>query len=132
MSTCRLQPSSLLAVVWCALVAIPSGVSTAAEPDASAAPRVYACRIGKPSYCFKYGGSRCQKLNSKGRTPAGVEKNCDAWTAACLDCHAEIPPCLGGVRPAQASPGCLTCTEKWHACMDRIDAAHWPNRRQPR
>lgn len=89
----------------------------------------FGCRIGKPSYCFKYGQMFCLERNS---IEQGREKACEDWTAACLVCHARIPDCLGGTRPPTSSPQCKACEDEWHACMHAIDAVYWPNRRQPR
>lgn len=83
------------------------------------------CRIGKPSYCLKYGGSRCEKANDRGPTA------CAEWQRACLRCHEPIGECLGYTRIDAGSPRCKTCTDNWHACMRAIDAAHWPNRLRP-
>jgi hypothetical protein len=82
------------------------------------------CRIGKPSYCLKYGESRCIKTND---VPDRA-KACARWTAGCLDCHGAIPACFGGRRPPAQSALCTTCDEAWRACMRRIDAQFWPGR----
>lgn len=101
---------------------ILSIITFAAAAPASA--EVYACHIGKTSYCFKYGQGRCEKTNSARDKAAACEK----WTAACLDCHAEIPVCLGHKRPQSDNPLCAVCGSKWSACMKRIDRRYWPNR----
>lgn len=85
---------------------------------------VYRCQIGKPSYCFKYGGNLCQQWNRAPNAAAACEK----WTAACLDCHTAIPDCLGNKRPPSTAPSCKRCEARWLACMKKIDARHWPNR----
>jgi hypothetical protein len=107
-------------------------LNTTAEARAAAKPvdevRVPACRIGKPSYCYKYGGTRCPKLNTLGGTPEKIEANCEAWTGACLACHGEIPDCLGKPRPKAGSTQCTVCHDAWLACMDKNDAKFWPNR----
>ena len=92
----------------------------------AAAEEVYKCHIGKPSYCFKYGGNLCEKWNNVPNAKAACEK----WTAACLDCHATIPECLGHIRPPSSSPQCTRCNKRWLACMNRIDNRYWPNRQQ--
>lgn len=89
-----------------------------------AAAEPISCHIGKPSYCFKYGGSLCESWNTQQDAPSA----CAKWTAACIDCHNEIPECLGHHRPDAESPLCLTCAQSWRACMARIDARYWPNR----
>lgn len=80
------------------------------------------CHIGKPSYCFKYGGSICEKSNSKGKA------YCGAWTSACIDCDSAIAECLGHKRPPADSAQCRRCAVAWNACMKRIDRRFWPNR----
>ena len=91
----------------------------------TAGAEVYKCRIGKPTYCFKYGGNLCEQWNNAPNKPAACEK----WTAACLDCHVAIPQCLGNVRPMSDAPSCKRCSTRWSSCMKTIDALHWPNRR---
>lgn len=86
----------------------------------------FGCRIGKPSYCFKYGQTFCRKDN----VLPDREQACADWTAACLDCHGFIPKCLGGTRPPTASPLCRACESEWRSCMHVIDDAFWPNRRR--
>jgi hypothetical protein len=78
------------------------------------------CHIGKPSYCGKYGGTICEKTNSK--------VACAKWTAACGKCHATIPSCLGNKRPPASSAQCTSCSAKWSACMKTIDKRFWPTR----
>jgi hypothetical protein len=90
-------------------------------PAVSAEP--YRCRIGKPSYCFKYGGVRCARAN-----PKGVD-GCAEWRAACLACHAELPACLDHGQVKAGTPRCTHCEHEWEACMNKADAAHWPNRK---
>ncbi len=80
------------------------------------------CHIGKPSYCFKYGGSICQKSNPKGKA------SCDAWAGACIDCDSAIAECLDHKRPPTDSAQCRSCAAAWSRCMDRIDKRFWPNR----
>lgn len=128
--------SALAALLALVIVAPVS----AAEPAASTSPAAAAspaapstvvpplkCRIGKPSYCFKYGGFRCRKQNSV----PNAEATCAAWTEACLDCHRDIPECFGSVRPLAGSAKCAECEQQWHDCMHRIDAKHWPDRLKP-
>lgn len=86
----------------------------------------YKCHIGKPSYCFKYGGNLCEKWNKVPDTTAA----CMKWTAACVDCHAAIPDCLGNHRPPASSTQCTRCDKRWLACMNKIDRKYWPNRQQ--
>lgn len=88
------------------------------------AEEVYRCHIGKPSYCFKYGGHLCEMWNNAPDKPAA----CAKWTSACLDCHNEIPVCLGNKRPLSNAPSCKRCDTKWLACMAKIDKRFWPNR----
>lgn len=98
---------------------------TATEPAPKYPP--LKCRIGKPSYCFKYGGSRCLEINAvPNRTAA-----CADWTEACLECHRDIPDCFGKVRPLAGSAKCAECEQQWHDCMHRIDAKYWPDRLKP-
>lgn len=85
---------------------------------------VYGCQIGKPSYCFKYGGTLCQQWN----TTTDNKSACEAWTGACLDCHGAISGCLGTQSVPTGSKHCERCTKAWLACMAKIDAAHWKNR----
>jgi hypothetical protein len=108
-----------------ALALLALGTATAAAQTADAT-----CRIGKPSYCYKYGGSLCQTRNSRG-LGSGV---CDSWTSACLECHAEIPACLGAGRPGfhrplRSTSVCSRCDARWTACMAKTDRRFWPNRR---
>jgi len=91
---------------------------------APASGQVYACHIGKTSYCFKYGQGRCDKVNNAPNKAAA----CAKWTSACLDCHAQIPVCLGHKRPQSDNPLCTSCRKTWLACMNRIDRRFWPNR----
>jgi hypothetical protein len=98
-------------------------------PAGNASAEAFRCRIGKPSYCFKYGGTLCEKWNSV----PGAAKACERWTAACLDCHAAIPECLGsGQTVLSGTPRCTRCESRWLACMKKIDAKFWPNRQSPR
>ena len=90
----------------------------------SASAEVYSCHIGKPSYCFNYGGNLCEQWNNAPGKPAA----CAKWTAACLDCLNAIPTCLGNKRPLSTAPQCTSCNTKWLACMKRIDHRFWPNR----
>ena len=45
-------------------------VAFAAHP---ASAEVYSCHIGKPSYCFKYGGNFCEQWNNAPDKPAACE-----------------------------------------------------------
>jgi hypothetical protein len=83
-----------------------------------------ACRIGKPSYCLKYGGSRCTATNAR------IDRKlaCQQWTEGCFDCHRKIPDCLGVERVRADSQQCRDCRETWAACLYASDARHWPNR----
>ena len=87
----------------------------------------FGCRIGKPSYCFKYGGSRCLATNTVPKREAA----CEAWTEACLECHRDIPDCFGKVRPLAGTPACAACDQRWIDCMHRADARYWPERLKP-
>lgn len=100
--------------------------ASGAAPTVQLAPPLK-CRIGKPSYCGKHGGTRCLKKNSQPDT----ETACAAWTDACIECHYQIPECFGSVRPLADSPKCADCEQQWRDCMGRIDARYWPNRRSP-
>jgi len=108
----------------------PPEAAQPASPPAAAAPEQASpplkCRIGKPSYCAKYGGFRCRKKNDL----PNAEAECAAWTQACFECHYQIPECFGHKRPLADSPKCAACEQQWHECMGRIDARHWPNRRK--
>ena len=106
--------------------ALRSALSILLVVAAPAGAEEFKCRIGKPSYCFKYGGNLCEKWN---KVP-GVASACEKWTAACLDCHAAIPTCLDNHRPPASSPQCTRCDKRWLACMDKIDTLYWPNRMQ--
>ena len=92
--------------------------------NTSASAEVYSCRIGKPSYCFKYGGHLCEMWNNAPNKPAA----CAKWTSACVDCHNDIPTCLGHTRPLGNTPQCKRCDAKWLSCMKKIDRRFWPNR----
>jgi hypothetical protein len=98
------------------------GVAVAVSGAAQA--EVYRCRIGKPSYCFKYGGNLCEKWNKRPDAPAACQK----WTQACLTCHEQIPACLGRQSTPSSSPLCNRCSTAWLACMKKIDRRYWPNR----
>lgn len=111
---------------WVAALAMAVAALTAVAGSAGAIE--FGCRIGKPSYCYKYGQMFCLKENDL----PGREQACADWTAACLACHALIPQCLGGARPPHNSPLCRTCGDEWHGCMRAIDAAYWPNRLKPK
>lgn len=102
------------AILMIAAVAMP----------ARASAQTFGCQIGKPSYCFKYGGALCEKWNAR----ADASSACVRWTKACIDCHGKIPDCLGHRRPPSDSPICSTCSAAWRSCMTRIDARYWPNR----
>ena len=84
----------------------------------SASAEVYSCHIGKPSYCFKYGGNLCEQWNNAPGKPAAFAK----WTAACLDCHNAIPTCLGNKRPLSTAPP----MHKLQHQMARLHEAHRP------
>ena len=100
-------------------------LATLAAPHTASA-EVYACHIGKTSYCFKYGGTRCEQTNTAPNKAAACQK----WTSACIDCHNEIPACLGHKRPPSDSPTCTKCNKKWLSCMSKIDRRYWPNRQK--
>lgn len=104
----------------------PAPPAAAAAPAAEYVSPPLKCRIGKPSYCAKYGGFRCRKKNDL----PNAEAECAAWTEACFECHYQIPECFGHKRPLADSPICAACDQQWHECMGRIDAKHWPNRRK--
>ena len=75
------------------------------------------CFIGKPSYCFKYGGTRCEENTTVPNKTAA----CSEWTDSCLACHAEIPRCLGrNERTSISAALCDICRTKWTACMKEI------------
>ena len=112
MKRATIAVAGLLGLLW-----MPAGVGPASA-------EIYACHIGKPSYCFKYGQGLCEKWNRFG----DVADNCARWTNACLACHENIPACLGRRISTSDSILCKTCTRKWHWCMARIDAAFWPDR----
>lgn len=105
----------------------PPSAGPQSAPQAATKYPPLKCRIGKPSYCGKYGGYRCRKTNSV----PNAEAACDAWTEACLECHRDIPDCFGKVRPLAGTPRCASCEQQWHDCMHRIDAKFWPDRLKP-
>ena len=113
MRTCVL--SCIAALI--ALLAMPASAPAKAE-------EAHSCHIGKPSYCFKYGGHLCRMWNNALDKPAA----CAKWTSACLDCHSDIPTCLGNQRPLSSAPSCSRCNSVWLACMAKIDQRFWPNR----
>ena len=82
------------------------------------------CRIGKISYCAKYGGILCV-IHNYAKDPLVA---CESWLNACVECHNDIPACLGGTRPPASAKLCNTCNQRWLSCMRRIDAAHDKNR----
>ncbi len=106
-----------------------AGQSSAGAPQAAAKTKYppLKCRIGKPSYCFKYGGSRCLATNAVPKREAA----CESWTEACLECHRDIPDCFGKVRPLAGTPQCAACDQRWLDCMHRADARYWPDRLKP-
>jgi hypothetical protein len=101
-----------------ALVAWPS-VSAEAQDSAK-------CKIGRPAYCYKHGGTLCQTTNTTNAVGA-----CDAWTNACLECHEAIDACLGNRIRLRSAPVCSKCDAAWSACMRKIDRRYWPNRQKP-
>jgi hypothetical protein len=90
----------------------------------AAEPVVARCVIGKPSYCFKYSGTLCEKGNTK----KNKKGECNAWGQGCLACHNDVPTCLGGTRTNILKTKCDGCNSKWIACMAKNDRRHWPNR----
>ena len=118
------MPPILMRPILAILIAVATFMSASVTAGETAGAEVYQCRIGKPSYCFKYGGNLCEQWNNAPDKPAA----CERWTAACLDCHVAIPKCLGNVRPMSDAPSCKRCSTRWSSCMKRIDALHWPNR----
>lgn len=100
-------------------VAILSGALLVPLPAHAQSP---SCHIGKPSYCFKYGGEICEKVNARGKDA------CPTWTKACIDCHTAISECFGHKRPLADSAQCSRCSAAWSACMKRIEKRYWPNR----
>lgn len=112
------MPLARFAAILLAAAALPS----------LAFAETFSCQIGKPSYCFKYGGALCEKWNPR----ADAASACLKWTEACLACHEAIPDCMGGRRPPSDSPVCSQCRATWHSCMARIDARYWPNRMSER
>jgi hypothetical protein len=101
--------------------AAQSSAASGADKSATTEPAPR-CRIGKPSYCFKYGQTRCETANKVG---AG---KCPAWLEGCLACHRPIAACLGG-PVAAGTLKCGECNSQWLACMRANDTKHWPNRR---
>jgi hypothetical protein len=83
------------------------------------------CKIGRPAYCYKHGGSVCEKYNTTNAVQA-----CSAWTSACLDCHTAVSACLGDRVRLRSAPICSRCDAGWHACMRKIDSRYWPTRGQ--
>jgi hypothetical protein len=116
---------ALLALL-CLTGAGPDAPAQAQDQVAQAPAPERICRIGRPAYCFKYGGLVCSKRTDIG--PKRRERNCGLWTDACLDCHREIPGCLGVPRMPASNPQCSVCHDAWLACMKRIDRKFWPAR----
>jgi hypothetical protein len=83
------------------------------------------CKIGRPAYCFKHGGTLCEKTNTTNAVGA-----CNAWTSACLDCHEAIGACLGNRIQLRSASICSKCDASWSACMRKIDSRYWPNRQK--
>lgn len=86
------------------------------------------CRIGKPSYCLKYGGSRCEASN----TAPDVKAACAAWTRGCFECHEVGNACREGRGFRSGDIGCAACQEVFVQCLYRMDAKFWPNRMSKR
>jgi hypothetical protein len=101
----------------------PAGRSPVAAAD-PVAETVYRCRIGRPSYCFKHGQSRCPVVNDAADKAAA----CGRWTEACLACHDEVYACLGRRKLTTADLACGYCQDVFKRCMDRNDARNWRNR----
>ena len=69
------DPMTLMRVVfvmmcWSALSQAHAQAVAAAAPPVvlaaeSSSPQPIKCWMGKPSYCFKYGGDRCHQSNSR-------------------------------------------------------------------
>lgn len=83
------------------------------------------CKIGRPAYCFKHGGTLCEKTNETNAVGA-----CNAWTSACLECHEAISACLGNRVRLRSEAVCSRCDASWSACMRKIDSRYWPNRQK--
>jgi hypothetical protein len=83
------------------------------------------CKIGRPAYCYKHGGTVCEKYNTTNAVQA-----CSAWTSACLDCDTAVSACLGNRVRLRSAPVCSRCAAAWQACMRKIDRRYWPNRGQ--
>ena len=114
---------ALLATEAVAQSANPTAIKSAAQSRLPGAV-VARCNIGKPSYCFKYGGSLCEKGNKKKNAKA----ECAKWTEGCMACHGAIPRCLDGTRTNVPLAKCEKCRTNWHTCMAQNDRKHWPNR----
>ena len=98
------------------------------SPAAKSEPVVARCLIGKPSYCFKYGGTLCEKGNSKKNAKAA----CARWAEGCLACHNAVPTCLNNNRTNVPQSKCDRCRSTWNSCMATNDRRHWPNRMKGR
>lgn len=118
-SPTRLQTIIAAFAMIAAWLGVIGTTSTAAAVE-------FGCRIGKPSYCLKYGQMFCLREN----VLPDREQACAEWVQACFDCHRHIPNCLGGTRPPASSPLCKGCEGEWRQCMHAIDAVFWPNRRK--
>jgi hypothetical protein len=108
----------LVGIMFLALTAFFCGSAAAQDSDAK-------CKIGRPAYCYKHGGTFCAQANTT--KTAGA---CDAWTGACLECHEAITACLGNSVRLRAEPACSRCEAAWQSCMRKIDGRHWPNRQK--
>jgi hypothetical protein len=83
------------------------------------------CKIGRPAYCYKHGGTFCETTNTTNAVGA-----CSAWTNACLECHEAISACLGNRVRLRSERICSRCDAAWSACMRKIDSRFWPNRQK--
>jgi hypothetical protein len=108
----------LLSLMFMALMALYGPGVEAQESGAK-------CKIGRPAYCSKHGGTLCEKTNTTNAVGA-----CNAWTRACLECHEAINSCLGNRIRLRSAPICSKCDAAWSACMRKIDNRYWPNRQK--
>jgi hypothetical protein len=91
--------------------------------QAVAQDSTHKCKIGRPAYCLKYGGTVCDKTNTTNAVGA-----CQAWTNGCFDCHEATSACLGHQIRLRETQVCHTCNTAWLSCMRRNDRRFWPTR----
>ncbi len=117
--------------VWSFVVLVAgllaASLTVASSASAQPATDAYTCRIGKPSYCHKYGVGRCPLLNNRADGTAA----CERWTVACFDCHDRGMACRNDRKLTTADLACASCQAVVTQCLHAIDARLWPNRMNP-